>query len=74
MQLILFISIYTLNKAIPEDGGIAEKCKEDIFLVIQSTSPGVCPIFRLPVGENHKCTYGLLLLDLDFSNSSLKTS
>lgn len=58
MQLILFLSISIFNEAIAEDG-IAEKWGEDIFLVIQSTNPGVCPIFRLPVGDNHKYPYGL---------------
>lgn len=58
MQLILFLSISSFSEAITEDD-IAKKWGEDIFLVIQSTSLEVCPIFRLPVGDNYKYSYGL---------------
>lgn len=47
IHLILFLSLCILDKA---KDNIAEKWKEDIFLATQSTNPGVCPIFRLPVG------------------------
>lgn len=49
LYLLLFLSFSILDKAVTEDN-IAEKWKEDIFLVTQSTNPGVYPIFRLPVG------------------------
>lgn len=49
IYLILFLSLSILDKAITLDD-IAEKWKEDIFLVTQSTNPGVYPMFRFPVG------------------------
>lgn len=63
---------YLFWRSLISEDGREEKEKEDIYLVIQSTNPGVCPIFRLPLMWNYKYLYGLYMLDLAFSNKILK--